>query len=551
MTATLTIHRPAKILSGHAELEREMRSAHWVHHRLLDYEDRHQRLLDRVQERVAPGITRVSRLVARLRHRKTRAQRSTQWVPGCHPQLATRLEARLKELRKQRDPHPLWKQALARPRTADKNAPVKQCRRKRDESDEAFEARKALGKRRTRRERYRVEQLYPRAHIFADTWNALQRSVDQAVSKVISERAKGLPAQWRRPLWDHPRTIVADQGHWRIIERGGGTTTSKSGQTVGNPWWVIETRVLGGWVRFKAKLGNWHDLEDAKLKRLQLTRRKRGGGWEYSVSIMAELPQHDLTRSVGATPETKGRRELLDGAGTVALDWGHREYGHPLQRHGLRAFTWLGDDGQAGEVLLPIECRQLRDAVDQMKYRVDQAFDARRKSMGIPELKRQPYRKRLMNQGVRTREEALWLAWETRYERRMAAAWDRIKSLRAETYLRAVRELRIRYRDFVTEDEPGKHHRQLDIDEMTRRRKRQNRDMVARYEFLSICERLGGTVSTVPSRNTTRECPVCGHLRENGPELIMVCPGCGTASDKDEDATITILRRALASHAAE
>lgn len=536
---TITMHRPAIIVSGEEDLDREMRSARWTHHRLLDFEDRHQRLLDRVQERVAPGITRVSRLVARLRHRKTRSERSTQWTPGCHPKLATRLEARLKELRKQRDPHPLWKQALARPRTADKNAPVKQCRRKRDESDEAFEARKAVGKRRTRRERYRVEQLYPRSHVYADTWNALQRSVDQAVSKVISERAKGLPAQWRRPRWDHPSTIVADQGHWRIIERGGGTTTSKSGQTVGNPWWVIETRVLDGWVRFRAKLGNWHELSDGcVMKRLQLTRRKSGRGWSYTVSIAVE-----------------GMLDVgLPGTGTVSLDWGHREHGHPTARDGIRSFTWLGDDGLEGEVLVPAECRELRDSIDEMKARIDQAWNARKESMGLPERNRHRYRSRLMRQGVRTAEEALWLTWELRYERRLARAWKRIQNLRNETYLQAVRKLRSRYRTFITEDEPGRHHQRLDTEEQTPHRKRQNRDLVARYEFLQVCERLGASVVTVPSRNTTRECPVCGKMRENGPELVVVCSGCGTASDKDRDAARTILRRgleALANHAAE
>jgi predicted RNA-binding Zn-ribbon protein involved in translation (DUF1610 family) len=105
----------------------------------------------------------------------------------------------------------------------------------------------------------------------------------------------------------------------------------------------------------------------------------------------------------------------------------------------------------------------------------------------------------------------------------------------------------------VTEDEPGLHHRRLDTEEETRRRKRSNRDMVARYLFLSICERSGAEVLTVPSRNTTRECPACGELAENGPELLIACPSCGMVRDKDHGAAEVILRRgqaALADRAA-
>ena len=86
------------------------------------------------------------------------------------------------------------------------------------------------------------------------------------------------------------------------------------------------------------------------------------------------------------------------------------------------------------------------------------------------------------------------------------------------------------------------------------RRKRANRDLTARYDFVSLCERFGAELVPVPSRNTTRECPSCGHLGENGPELLAACPACGTARDKDRGAAVVILRRAeeaLANHAAE
>jgi rubrerythrin len=354
-------------------------------------------------------------------------------------------------------------------------------------------------------------------HVYADTWNALRRSCDQAVAAVLKVRREGLPAEWRRPRWDDPATIVADKpGHWRIVERG-------------SLWWTLETRLHEGWVRFKAKLGNWHNIpDDAVFKTLKLTRRKHGNGWKYSVSICVQ-----------GMPEAGGT--AFADRGAVALDWGHREHGHPNARHGIRAWYWRGDDGREGEILLPAEMRELRDRIDDTLSRIDKTFAAR----GEHDRNRHAYRKRLQRLRVLTREQDAWLVWETRYEKRVDRMRRRLQNLRRETYLQAVRDLRKQYKHFVTEDEPGKHHQRNDKEEQSKHRKRQNRDMVARYEFLSICERLGADVITVPSRNTTRECPDCGALAENGPEPDVACPGCGQVEDKDARACRIILRRGL------
>src|SRR5690606_41544275 len=66
------MNRPAKIVSGHEELDAEYRAARWTYHRLLDFEDQHQRLLDEVAEQCAPGIRRVARLIAILWRRQRR-----------------------------------------------------------------------------------------------------------------------------------------------------------------------------------------------------------------------------------------------------------------------------------------------------------------------------------------------------------------------------------------------------------------------------------------------------------------------------------------------
>jgi hypothetical protein len=388
-----------------------------------------------------------------------------------------------------------------------------------DETDEHYAAKIAAGPRQTRREAYRAK-LYGDRRIYWGTWNALVRAVDQARKAVLKRRKEGLPAEWRRPRWGNDQSLVADSSGFRVVERG-------------KPWWVIEMRLglTDEWVRFKAKIGNWHDIpEDAVLRTCQLTRRRDGSRWSYSVSIVVD----GIAKS--SEPAASG--------GIVALDWGHREHGHELERIGMRVFAWLGDDGRRGEILLPAECRRALDEIDALKSRVDKAFDARRAARKLPDRNRYTYRRRLERGGVRTDDESFWLRWEMRYERRIAALRKRIENLRKETYLRAVRELRSQYATFAIEDEAAWSHKRQAKEDQERRRKRSNRDLSARYQFVQICERFGADVVPVTARNSTRECPECGQLAENGPELLVTCPGCGTTRDKDFGACHVILRRA-------
>jgi hypothetical protein len=363
-----------------------------------------------------------------------------------------------------------------------------------------------------------------RSRIYWGTWNALLRQVDQARASVLARRKQGLPAEWRRPRWDSPLTITADRGGFRVVNRG-------------KPWWTIETRLANGWAKFSAKCGNWHAItDDAALRTLKLTRRKNGHWWEHSVSI-----------AVDGMPEAEHA-----GTGLVALDWGHREHGHPGALRGMRVFTWLGDDGMNGEILLPRECREQKDREDEIRAQLDSAFAARKKTLSLKARTRQSYRRQLMRAGVRTEDELRWLTWEMRYERRAAKARKRWQNIRRETYLQAIRDLRTAYGTFAIEDETiaGKTgrggHRRTAIEEQTAHRKRSNRELSARYEFLQLCERSGAAILPVTSRNSTRECPQCGQLHENGPELYRVCPKTGIVDDKDEAACETILARARA-----
>lgn len=517
----LCMARPATVLANAAGLDIEFRAARWTYHRLLDIEDEHQVFVDRTAEECAPGIVRCGRLVARLHRRARRRERTTagRWSPNPRPELLARLTRRLGELREQRNADPDWKEALRWFDLPDDDAPSRGgARRKAGETDEQFAERCANRRDRLTRREARRAALYEQRRVHWSTWNALLRSVDQARAAVLARRKEGLPAEWRRPRWDDPNTITGAPGCWRVVERG-------------SPWWVLELRLLDGWVRFRAKLGNWHEFDESKIKRVQLTRRKSGRGWEHSVTLAVEGVR-------------KRSSEGFALSGTVALDWGHREHGHPGAEAGLRVFAWRGDDGESGQILLPRECRELCDEIDATKSRIDSVWNARATTLGAGRLNRHGYRREMLRRGVLTREESDWLAWETRYERRLESMRARLENLRRETYLQAVHALRQRYAQFAIEDETTTSHRRRATEKMESRRKRSNRELSARYEFLQICERLGAELIPVPARNSTRECPDCGALAENGPEIVIVCVGCGRARDKDYGACRVILKRA-------
>jgi len=541
----LTLSRPALIESDEERLLRECASACWTYHRLLDFEEQHQRVLDEVANTIAPGIVRVGRILARLARRARRAERTTkgQWAPNPRPELAAGLRLRLDSMRAARNADPRWAVALGwadeqvgEPKSVRRRRakPVDKIKRRKTETDEAFAKRLALLSqdesdehyakklevipRDTRRDAYRKE-LYGQRRIYWGTWNALVRSVDQARKDVIGQRARGMPAEIRRPKFRDPVSLSADAGGFRIVERG-------------SPWWTLELRigVSDGWVRFRAKCGNWHAVPaDAAFRTLKLTRRRDGERWTYSVSLTI-----DMEKSTAQRAESR----------VVAFDWGHREHGHDRASDGIRVFTWLGDDGEQGEVLIPSECRAALDEIDGLKSRLDTTYDARRTTLARLHRNRYLYRRALMRSGVRTAEETDWLRWEMRYERRIMARRKRIVNLRREIYLTAVRELRARYAIFAFEAESVPQIKKKQKDEERKRRQRSNRDLAARYEFTSICERSGATIISVPARKSTKECPDCGQLTENGPELLIACPGCGRIRDKDRGASRVILGRA-------
>jgi len=100
----LTLNRPAILESDEQRIDAEYRSANWVHHRLLDFEQEHQKVLDATANEIAPGIIRAGRIVAKLARRAKRAERTTEgrWAPNPRGDLCARLRLRLGELREKR-----------------------------------------------------------------------------------------------------------------------------------------------------------------------------------------------------------------------------------------------------------------------------------------------------------------------------------------------------------------------------------------------------------------------------------------------------------------
>lgn len=538
----LVLNRHAIIESSERALDAEYKAARWTHHRLLDFELEHQRVLDETAENAAPGITQVSRILGRLSYRAKRAARTPEgtWAPDPRPELAAALRKRLQELRSQRNADPRWKAALGwaddqvgdpkKIRRRRAKAPGKVKRRKgetddawakrfalltTDETEEHYQAKLANPPRDSRRDQHR-KRLYRETHVYWGTWNALSDRVDRARADVLKRRKAGMGADWHRPRFASNNTIAANSG---------GVEVTRDGKRL-----RVRQRLGEGWVTYRmssrGKLPKWFDVD--RVVSVELTRRRDGERWRYTASLVVDA-EKDVSE--------------FATRGTVALDWGHREHDHPHATEGLRVFTWLGDDGRKGNVILPIECRLWLDTHDALRARMDTLFNARKSSLGLSDRNRHGYRRRLMHSGVRTEEEARWLQWEMRYERRAAKARKRAYDLRSETYHQAVRELRRHYRTFVVETEHGWSLRKLQAEEQIARRTRSNRELSARYEFLQLCERSGAVLAPEVARDSTRECPDCETLAENGPERLVTCPGCGRTRDKDEGACRVLLAR--------
>lgn len=497
------IHRPVRILSDTHVLDREFRAARWIYHRLLDFELEHQAMLDAA----FPRLTRVGKLLGRLKRRDRWRERVTGgWAPKERPELRKALEELRVELRKERNADPRWKELLGWPRD---KVGEKRVRRQKDESDEKFEERRAKAYR-SRREQHAIN-VYAQRRCHWDAYNAQKKFVDQAVKTVLKVRREGRSARLRRPKWSDP-------GQIQVMPR----SFEWDRQSL-----TMHVRLHQGWATFKLRqntggvkglMDEWP--EDASIRVVELCRERVGNGWKYSVSV-----------TIAGTWTSK----IQSGKGVVGIDTGHRQYSDGR----IRAWVWYGDDGRRGEVVLPAKCRQHLLQAQAIQEAVDKTF----LKMNTGFKNRHLYRRHLLSLGVRTEEQASWLAWETTRERSMRSHRKKARNIRTEIYTQAVRDLRRHY-DRMGIDVVGKSVQRLQIDEMTRHNIRQNRDLVSAYSVKVLCERYGIKDMAATARDSTAECPGCHELRETSKDLTIWCPSCDLRCDQDFGAAYIMMCRA-------
>lgn len=497
----ITVIRRRVIVPAELEpvLDAEYRAARWAHNRLLDFEFAHQRMLDDF----APRLTRVGRLIARLKRRQRWRAKTRGWKPPLHKELLARLMKLRDTLRAERNASPQWKALLKWPNV---HVGTVNCRRQAGETDEEF-ATRAAKKGRTRRGQHFVD-IYAQRHCYHGTFNGLAASVAQAVTMVIKERSNGNSSQLRRPSWRGPGRLHAQPVGCKVTR-----LDSKRLR--------IKFRLHNGWAELTTSAkGNLPELGDsADLRTADLCRTRVGRAWHYTISLTYRV---DACRHAGG--------------GVVGIDTGHRK----RDGNELRACVWYGSDGRRGEVLLPAECMRCIETADAIYSKIDTAFNA----LKTGHRSRHAYARALERRGVMTEAESGWYQWAQQREMRALALKKRARSLRDRVYLDTARTLSKRY-CYMAIDTVGKDVQQLQIDESMPGTIRQARDLVAAYHLQTVFERYGIQRLKVDAHNSTRECTECGELHNVGAELYVTCPNTGAKTDQDYSAAYTMLARGL------
>jgi len=516
-------NRPARIVDYDDSLDQEFRNARWTYHRLLDFEDAHQAVIDAVM----PELARVSSIMSRLHRRKRRASRSTKRELGHHPELLAKLGERRLELKKQRDSMPEWKAAKSWDRDVIPDDEVialglspKKVRRKAGESDESFLARQASAS----SDRRRVNNLlvYRESRCHRGSYSAALDSAKQARSYVMRDRSAGKPAKIRRPRWSDRQSLVW-QGVGSIRHVGSGNIS------VDGRYWCL-TLPIGrenGKVKIRMKIGDLRVPDEHDVLEVKLTRERVAGKWRYSISVTIDADWPTTARSP-------------DGA--VGMDWGHRR----MLDGSIRAWTLDGSDGFADNIVLPAELMKANEAAQAEQSRADELYVARKSALGLRARNRHTYQSHLERtpSDELTTDEAAWLAWHNKICGRIAKKKRRIRNKRKEIYLQEARRLRARYETFYVEKIVAQKMKDKQTDDQMARKSRQARDIVAAYKFKEmLAKQYGATVVEIDPRNTSRECPSCGHVSGPTSDVEICCEKCGLVRDRDAGAAIMIRRK--------
>ena len=94
-------------------------------------------------------------------------------------------------------------------------------------------------------------------------------------------------------------------------------------------------------------------------------------------------------------------------------------------------------------------------------------------------------------------------------------------------------------------DVVGKSVQLKQTDDCAKHSTRQHRDLVAAYSIKQLCERFGIEDLSVTARNSTAECPRCGHIRKTKADLWLKCEACSLSTDQDHGAAYVLMCRAV------
>lgn len=301
--------------------------------------------------------------------------------------------------------------------------------------------------------------------------------------------------------------------------------------------------------------------DGGQIKRARVSLRKTGPREVWSVDITVQT----------AAPPVR-----TCGKGAVGIDLGWR-----LMPNGLRVAAWRGSDGEAGELVLPLETEALGGIrkAEELRGLRDDKFNAAR--AGLVEWLRGREVPAWLRQATTTlpmwrsagRLAALAKRWRSerfegdeagydnlehwRYRDHHLWSWEtsqRAKSLRRrrEEYRIFAAMLATRYETIVLEDfdlrdvaakpKPEK----VESENQTARSHRQLAAVSElRLTLINAAGARGAAVAKVDAAYTTRICHACGLVEtwDQANVLSHKCSGCEATWDQDANAAVNILER--------
>lgn len=371
--------------------------------------------------------------------------------------------------------------------------------------------------------------LYAEAKCHWGSCNDESEAFKKSLSDVLKNRQKGISSYIKRsnsPLSIRCQIQKSTGQSWDIITKDDNKGQFKFINTGKNKRYAAklcigkDTNNQKQWINVSAKFRGWNVPDDAEVKYVKLVAKQSGYSYKFHLCITVEASWDEKQNT---------------NKGTVALDWGHRE-----SFNELLAFTWAGSDNATGIINID-KVRKLIDRADEIREERSLAFNNIKQS--IPNIGKSNSTskaiKLIKNLGVATKKQSLWIDLEKSLRKKEDCVRRKALNVRKEIYLKEIQKLKNKYSKFVFEDLKGESFKQMDKNGHSARRKRTNRDLVARYEFESFIGK--NNIIKVDKWRTSKNCNKCMHTNEIGSSKIFVCNNCNNIDDRDLNAAKNIL----------